>query len=1725
MSNLEILFKEYGKPLWFRKDTLGPRNDILVFDPKEHGEEFDRNIQWQDCPVEQRPIFEDLIHKYWDVFAEEGVKKHIRGAKFHVDTGNITPVCVKPPRYGPHESRVITDLVEKLEKNGIIEDDDGPWGAPIVLAAKPNQEHLHWSQYTWRLCVSYRKLNAVTRPFTFPIIRCDDAVREIGNSRHFITMDLDSGYWQVECEESSKAKLAFFTPTGKKRFRTMPMGATNAHPVFVALVAKFKEEWDANAKKLGLQDFQSQVIVDDIMLSARESQTLIKYFECVLKVLLHYRCTAKLKKCRFLPSIAEFVGLDVHPEGNAPTRSKNEAFRKLGKPDTFTDLNMLIGCFGFYQEHIPLYEVRIKRWRDLQKLRPPTGTPKNQDKEILDKVWGPEDEKLLQELKNIILSEPILKRPDPNGRFYLKTDWSKLAMGAALLQPNTEDIKALKAMEKEIAGEHCVFDLTKKGLRLHPIAFISRRTSGPEQFYHSYVGEASTGIWAIEKFRPYLFGKEFTWLTDCSGLRKFFEGDDVPTHMIQRWRMQLLRYEFTIAHRPGRMMFECDMLSRYNRETEEWREEDDKEQGNTTMANGNLEEQKNTTMANENPEKQTSTIANEDQKLKNNTTIATEIPRTNTKILVTFNKRQKTSHNNSRYKKSTEPQDKDNMREQEEEEAVLELMGAAETIWTIGPGMTAISETLTELGMSATIGANIRQESDELSEDIDISWEEALERATESEDSPSWILITSADRSETDKENIKALIENFAWKGLRAVTWCWETQRSPTSKLIHAEWCAWLRENLVELDWGMSALPMNSKWAGSALDMDFTAYVLGQNSTVDAFRKEIARSKVSKGTRTGAGAKTLKDFINKEMEEGKLQVSDEKTEQIAPDLPQSVSIKLGDEKWWKAYSEDQSCPSLNSEEALGPKGHPIVKFIHEVTYQPIFRELSTQELCKIWGISEIQPEERKYQTATKLLRKQPPAEIWMEVMRLLEDGRLQQLDKEWKTGERFQSEKVKALVYATTRNGIGQARRIDRWTTIPMPTQHRWVEATQNDRDLRLVLEAIREDQPLERHRLTNKKFFEAWEKGLIEQEHGILYHFGEPKLTQVRQLQRKIVPKTLRQIIITGHHATPLAGHAGIYKTYWRIAARYWWPGMHSEIKDAVGNCAHCRLTNATGHENQQVLQALSTDAPFDVIALDVWSPGEVPDRLGNAKAITCLDTMTGFASVLAVQNISSDNMARNTFAHFFVPNGLPKLVLLDAGSENKGTVSAMCGALGIRYHMVSPENHNGILCERFHRYLNKVQRITAANTESFTQWAQGIAFAAYSWNAAPIDGTNLIRSFVAKGRVFPFPLQINEEENPDRIPTGQGEAAIAHLESNFPIWAKQAEMLQFLVEDRRRKHRDRANASRKQRTFNPGDLVIIRKQVTSDAQRGIPAKQTLRWKGIYRVIEAVGDKSYNVQRIPTIQGMQTAGRIQKYAAAVMEKIPSSLVIHKNLDTTDTRLASLEGPLVQNPLEQNLGLEFFGKYIRAPEEANFAFDKIEDLWDIEVDDSEDEEDPEEQLPDSEQSRAEEKENLYRQTNQSRDKLFIIKLRTEDRMKKDWYVVQVNWEETSEEEAILYGKYKLQWLIPNEIDARRRRRVDCRYWKEIHMKKENGELGAMRMVSPAKATPEYVRDQGWTFYEWEMNLLDCKIVGPFNFSNISKEAYRVHKDEWRELREKADPKEVDLTTLDRVIPL
>jgi Reverse transcriptase (RNA-dependent DNA polymerase) len=144
-------------------------------------------------------------------------------------------------------------------------------------------------------------------------------------SRYFISFDLDSGYWQISLEPTSRSKRAFFTPSGKKRWTVMPMGSLNAMSIFVAMMTDLQTKWNQNATLAGLHgaygsnitttspedDYSSAVIADDVTLYATKHDTLLRYFRIVLDELQHHRITIKLKKCNFLsPTITFFRNQD-----------------------------------------------------------------------------------------------------------------------------------------------------------------------------------------------------------------------------------------------------------------------------------------------------------------------------------------------------------------------------------------------------------------------------------------------------------------------------------------------------------------------------------------------------------------------------------------------------------------------------------------------------------------------------------------------------------------------------------------------------------------------------------------------------------------------------------------------------------------------------------------------------------------------------------------------------------------------------------------------------------------------------------------------------------------------------------------------------------------------------------------------------------------------------------------------------------------------------------------------------------------------------------------------------------------------------------------------------------------------------------------------------------------------------------------------------------------------
>ena len=171
-----------------------------------------------------------------------------------------------------------------------------------------------------------------------------------------------------------------------------------------------------------------------------------------------------------------------------------------------------------------------------------------------------------------------------------------------------------------------------------------------------------------------------------------------------------------------------------------------------------------------------------------------------------------------------------------------------------------------------------------------------------------------------------------------------------------------------------------------------------------------------------------------------------------------------------------------------------------------------------------------------------------------------------------------------------------------------------------------------------------------------------------------------------------------------------------------------------------------MACDIPFDVIYLDLWSPGVIPDKFSaDTKVLTMIDCMTGYgAAGFVLGEINAMKVSETALADFFMKFGLPRLIIVDADSLFAGVFKSLFANLLIPVVAVSPENHKAIRNENFHRYLNKVERINTADTASMVRWKQGVLFSLYAWNAEPIDGTDIPRSVIAIGREIPFPIDL---------------------------------------------------------------------------------------------------------------------------------------------------------------------------------------------------------------------------------------------------------------------------------------------------------------------------------------------------------------------------------------------
>jgi hypothetical protein len=417
-----------------------------------------------------------------------------------------TPVVFRPYRLSVHERSQVRNMVEELIQHNIVRPSTSAYSSPIVLVRKKNGEV--------RMCIDYRALNRKTIKENFPLPRIDDQLDELGGHEYYTTLDLKSGYYQIQIDQNDRHKTAFITPDGHFEFNRMPFGLVNAPAVFMRMVSQVLGQ---------ARHHIASAYMDDIIVPSRSISDGMSRLESVLKLLQDAGLTLNLSKCCFFRQNVDYLGFELSKDGIKPGSKKVQAVAHFPTPKDQHTVRQFIGLCSFFRRFIRNFAIIAKPLTSLLK-------------KDCRWIWGEEQEKSFQILKSQLINKPILALYNHLAATEVHTDASKLGVAGILMQRDAHD-------------------------RLRPVAYFSRQTTVYEQNMTAYELETLAVVTSLQRFRVYLIGREFKVITDCNSLRAtFLKRDLIPR--VARWWIALQEYNFTVEYKPGTAMCHVDALSR-----------------------------------------------------------------------------------------------------------------------------------------------------------------------------------------------------------------------------------------------------------------------------------------------------------------------------------------------------------------------------------------------------------------------------------------------------------------------------------------------------------------------------------------------------------------------------------------------------------------------------------------------------------------------------------------------------------------------------------------------------------------------------------------------------------------------------------------------------------------------------------------------------------------------------------------------------------------------------------------------------------------------------------------------------------------------------------------------------------------------------------------------------------------------------------------------------------
>ncbi|KAJ9556882.1 hypothetical protein OSB04_011496 [Centaurea solstitialis] len=349
-----------------------------------------------------------------------GIDPNVISHKLNVDP-TFKPIKQKRRKFAPERNKVINDEVDNLLKTGKIREVKYPdWLANVVVVQKKNGK--------WRVCIDFTDLNKACPKDPFPLPHIDAMVDATAGHELLTFMDAYSGYNQILMHTEDQEKTAFMTDKGIYCYKVMPFGLKNAGSTYQRLVnMMFKEHLGRTM----------EVYIDDMLVKSERSIDHVSqiHLKQLFDILWQYKMKLNPTKCSFGVRARKFLGYMVTQRGIESSPEQLKAIAEIQSLRNVKEVQKLTGRVAALNRFISRSSDKCHLFYNV--LR------KNQGFQ-----WTNDHEKALQDLKQYMVSPPLLTKPVKGESLQLYLAVSNNATSAVLVREKDQQQQPIYYISK-----------------------------------------------------------------------------------------------------------------------------------------------------------------------------------------------------------------------------------------------------------------------------------------------------------------------------------------------------------------------------------------------------------------------------------------------------------------------------------------------------------------------------------------------------------------------------------------------------------------------------------------------------------------------------------------------------------------------------------------------------------------------------------------------------------------------------------------------------------------------------------------------------------------------------------------------------------------------------------------------------------------------------------------------------------------------------------------------------------------------------------------------------------------------------------------------------------------------------------------------------------------------------------------------------------------------------